>query len=286
MCLQDARAFGLCGEIPPQSVRWRHHRPAADHFRQDLCRLRGAAGRDGRRGRSRSPTCGVSAQGGCLEPRKQPRACPAACCARNGPTSRSATGKACCGRRPISPHPVAALQYPSCGSTWAMPPQRGGIAGRMACCPRPKMSSSSRYHTNGHAWYLQAPRMMKENGGARCAVVRGRSFFWALTPHANVIQAADSYPELWPLSTHSKKASSGVLAKAFGGLTTTCAPRCITRSTEEPYPCASFMGSGVYCLSSPIFHSKTQGRQRRPRYDRRKSLWDDRRKSPWDPSPP
>ena len=40
-------------------------------------------------------------------------------------------------------------------------------------------------------------------------------FFGALTPHARVIQAADSYPELSPLSTHSKKASPGFLAKAF-----------------------------------------------------------------------
>ena len=40
-------------------------------------------------------------------------------------------------------------------------------------------------------------------------------FFGALTPHARVIQAADSYPELSPLSTHSKKASPGFLAKAL-----------------------------------------------------------------------
>src|SRR5690625_1198307 len=67
----DACPFGLCSEISPQGIRWRHHQPAAHDLRQGLHRLRGATDRDGRRGRSRSPACGIPAQGGCLQSREQ-----------------------------------------------------------------------------------------------------------------------------------------------------------------------------------------------------------------------
>ena len=85
-------------------------------------------------------------------------------------------------------------------------------------------------------------------------------FFGALTPHARVIQAADSYPELSPLSTHSKKASRGFLAKALRllGNDMRTAHR-ITRSTWS-YSLAAFTGSGVYCLLSSLFHSKHRKR--------------------------
>src|SRR5690606_34936355 len=46
---------------------------AAHDLRQGLRRLRGATDRDGRRGRSRSPACGIPAQGGCLQSREQPQ---------------------------------------------------------------------------------------------------------------------------------------------------------------------------------------------------------------------
>src|SRR5690625_3575702 len=69
----DACPFGLCSEISPQGIRWRRHQPAAHDLRQGLRRLRGATDRDGRRGRSRSPACGIPAQGGCLQSREQPQ---------------------------------------------------------------------------------------------------------------------------------------------------------------------------------------------------------------------
>src|SRR5690625_1743670 len=69
----DACPFGLCSEISPQGIRWRRHQPAAHDLRQGLHRLRGATDRDGRRGRSRSPACGIPAQGGCLQSREQPQ---------------------------------------------------------------------------------------------------------------------------------------------------------------------------------------------------------------------
>src|SRR5690625_1941481 len=69
----DACPFGLCSEISPQGIRWRRHQPAAHDLRQGLRRLRGATDRDGRRGRSRSPACGIPAQGGCLQSRDQPQ---------------------------------------------------------------------------------------------------------------------------------------------------------------------------------------------------------------------
>ena len=111
------------------------------------------------------------------------------------------------------------------------------------------IESLREFHVNGHAPLASTPNdERKYKRGAILTEVA--KIFGALTPHVNVTRVANSYPQLLPLSTYSKKAILRFRSSGYFGYLSVLYFRAATSAFASIIPTCSCMGVWGFFLST------------------------------------